>query len=263
MSNEDLDLLVDPALAARLRGTLNAVAATITDVAPVHEAPQHVPAQPATVVGTRRGWRRRGLAIGLAAAVVPVAAFSALAIGPGDVDQIPPRDAFVTGSADDERYWLVPSFHRDACGNTFGGAELVMESNNIVGKEWNTASVAYGEAPKDGAPGSGCYVSEESQWLTDPGRVGKLSQRLGGKDQDGDWITLIAVHPTVTTLRVAEDARATRDVRTQPLPDRPGGPRYAVFTTPARNPKVNLSVHLLTADSQPAAEPLEIVLPNR
>lgn len=261
MSNDDFDLPVDPALDARLRETLKAVAATITDGTHVQqEAARHVVAQSASVVRTRRDRRkRRGwLAIGLAAAVVPVAAFTTLAIGSEYVDQIPPENALVNGSEDGERYWLVPSFSKDACGRTFGGVTLVLESNNIIGKEWNTARVAYGEAPND----SGCFVSDEAQWLADPGRVDKLSQRLGGDDQD--WITIIAVHPTVTALRVTDDTRATRDVSTQPLPDRPNGPRYAVFTTPARNPQVHLSIQLMTAAAQPATtRPLKINLPYR
>ncbi|MFC7548674.1 hypothetical protein [Plantactinospora sp. GCM10030261] len=267
MSNDDVDLAVDPALDARLRGTLNAVAARITDADPVKGTVKpHIVAQSATVVNPRRvrRRRRRWLPVSLAAAVVPVAAASTLAIGPGDVDQIPPKDAFISGSEDGERYWLVPSFHSDACGNTVGGAELVMEDNNTVGEGWNTASVAYGEAPRGGSPGSGCYVSDQAQWLTDPGRVDKLSQRLGGKDQDGDWITLIAVHPRVTTLRIADNARATRDVHTHTLPNQPDGPRYAVFTTPARKPEVNLSVHLLAANSQPVTtDPITINLANQ
>ncbi|MEH0830124.1 MULTISPECIES: hypothetical protein [unclassified Micromonospora] len=256
MSTDDLDVPVDPALDARLRRTLSAVASTVTDASPVGtEAKQHLLAQSASVVRTRRDRRkrRRWLAIGLAATVVPLAAFTTLAIGPEYVDQIPPKDAFITGVEDGERYWLVPSFHKDSCGRT-SGVELMMQSNNIIGKEWNTAGTAYGEPSEDaGAPGLGCYVHDEAQWLTDPRRVSKLSQRLGGKDQDGDWITLIAVHPTVTTLRVAHDGGATRDVQTQALPDRPGGPRYAVFTTPARKRQIDLSVQLLTTSGQPAA----------
>lgn len=107
-------------------------------------------------------------------------------------------------------------------------------------------------------------IYDEAQWLTDPGRVSRLSQRLGGKDQDGDWITLIAVHPTVTTLRVAQDGRATRDVQTEAMPGRPDSPRYAVFTTPARKPRVDLSVQLLTTSGRPAAtDPIQINLRRR
>ncbi|PZF99753.1 hypothetical protein [Micromonospora deserti] len=264
MSSDDFDVPVDPALDTRLRRTLSAVAATVTDAPPATiEAKQHLLAQSASVARTSRDRRkrRRWLAIGLATAVVPLAAFTTLAIGPEFVDQIPPKRAFITGVEGGERYWVVPSFHKDSCGRTFG-VELMMESDNITGKEWNTAGTAYGEPSEDGgAPGRGCYVYDEAQWLTDPGRVSKLSQRLGGKDQDGDWITLIAVHPTVTTLRVAHDGRATRDVQTQAMPGRPDGPRYAVFTTPARKPQVDLSVQLLTTSGQPAAtEPIQINL---
>lgn len=266
MNTGDFDVPVDPALDARLRRTLNAVASTVTDASPVGtEANQHLLARSASVVRTRRDRRkrRRWLAIGLAATVVPLAAFTTLAIGPEYVDQIPPENAFIAGVEDGERYWLVPSFHKDSCGRTFG-VELMMESNNIIGKEWNTAGTAYGEPSEDaGAPGLGCYVYDEAKWLSDPGRVSTLSQRLGGKDQDGDWITLIAVHPTVTTLRVAHDG-ATGDVQTQALPGRPDGPRYAVFTASARKRQVDLSVQLLTTSGQPAAtEPIQINLRRR
>jgi hypothetical protein len=265
MSTDDFDLPVDPALDARLRRTLHAVASTITDAAaPVDiEAKQHLRAQSASMVRTRRDRRkrRRWLAIGLAATVAPLAAFTTLAIGPEYVNEIPPKDAFITGVQDGERYWLVPSFHQDSCGRTFG-VELLMENNNIIGKEWNTAGTTYGEPSEDhAAPGLGCYVYDEAQWLTDPGRVSALSQRLGGKDRDGDWITLLAVHPTVSTLRVAHDGGATGDVQTQALPGRPDGPRYAVFTTPARKRQIDVSVQLLTTSGRPAAsEPVRISL---
>ncbi|MCX5121759.1 hypothetical protein OG992_31790 [Micromonospora sp. NBC_00362] len=267
MSTDDFDLAIDPALDARLRGTLNAVAATITDASPVRpETKQHILAQSASVVRTRRDRRKRKrwLAIGLAAAVVPVAAFSTFAIDSGDVGRIPPKTAFVSGSEDGERYWLVPAVHKDVCGKTFGGVELAFERADAPGRGQANSGVAWGEAPKGGAPGTGCYVNDEARWLADPGRVAKLSQRLGGKDQNGDWITMIAVHPTVTTLRVTDDTNITRDVPTHARPDRPDGPRYAVFTTPARKPQVDLSVRLLTTTGQPATtEPFKIELPSR
>lgn len=267
MSVDDFEVPVDPALDARLRRTLSAVAATVTDAPPATIEPeQRLLAKSASVTRSPRdrGRRRRWLAIGLASAVVPLAAFTTLAIGPEYVDQIPPKNAFITGVEDGERYWVVPSFHKDSCGRTFG-VELMIESNNIIGKEWNTAGIAYGEPSEDvAAPGLGCYVYDEARWLTDPGRVSRLRQRLGGKDQDGDWITLIAVHPTVTTLRVSQDGRVTRDVQTQAMPGRPDGPRYAVFTTPAGKPQVDLSVQLLTTSGLPAAtDPIQFNLRRR
>lgn len=73
-------------------------------------------------------------------------------------------------------------------------------------------------------------------------------QRLGARE-DGSWIIALAVHPTVIAVRVSIPGAADRTVSTEPLPDRPDGPRYVVFTAPASATAITWT--LLTADGHP------------
>lgn len=235
MNTDDLDLLIDPDLDRRLRRTLHAVAETVTD------EPSPVPARTARTDDRSRKRRRRVAALALAA--LPLVAF-AYVLGPEYVDQIPPRDAFITGEAAGERYWVVPAFHADGCGETAPGVELVTESRNNVGQEWDTGGFAYGEwtpppPGRDLRPSEergqalesdepACVDIDESAWLADPSRFAAMHGRLGA-DEAGPWITVLAVHPSVAEVRFSANG-TTQTVSTTPEPSRPDGPRYAVFT---------------------------------
>jgi hypothetical protein len=228
MTTEDLDLMIDPELDRRLRHSLRAVAATVTeDPAPA-------------VVRPRRSSRRRRVAIGLGLATLPLAAFG-YALGSEYVDEIPPRNAFISGSDADGRYWLVPAFHKQDCDKVFPGVEMIAERDNKVGEEWNNWSFMYG----DGSGPPGCVVEEVSTWLADPTRLVAHGRPSGGKP----WVVTFGVHPTVTQLRVTTPDGTVRLVPTVPRPDRPAGPRYAAFTIPAT--ATSATVSLLTADGTP------------
>jgi hypothetical protein len=247
MTRGDIDLSVPPELDRRLRRALTMVAETVHDApfasaAPVPAGQPLVAPQPAQT-HTRNRKRRRRIALALALAAVPLAAFG-YAYSQVTVDQIPPKNAFIAGAEAGERYWLVPSFHQDACDRKFDGVELVEDSLNKVGHEWSTVGIAYGDVKQVGGQGSGCREVDETAWLRDPTRTGMSYTHLGG-GLSGSWIVVLAVHPSVTSVRINSSDRAPRIVLTTPTPTQQDGPRYAVFTTP--NPS-ELQLTMLTAD---------------
>lgn len=209
----------------RLRRTLHAVADAMPEAAPA---------------ATPRRSRKR-TALLLAALVVPLAA-AGYVLGAEYVDEIPPRNPLLTGDAHGERYWLIPGRVKDDCGVKISAVELVVEEWNTVGQEWMTSSVGYGDPvvhmigtpTVSPLPGGGevregmsrrCGV-DESAYLADPARFGSGHVLL-----DGDRIYQLAMHPTVTAIRVTTP-RGTETLATITPPDRPDGPRYVAFDVP-------------------------------
>jgi hypothetical protein len=178
-----------------------------------------------------------------ALALTATAAFAVVRAGPEYVDQLPVENALVSGQATGTRYWLVPSFHKDVCGRPMPGVEVVVESLNQRGQEWNTGGFALGEP----AYRADDCTATPDQVLPAPGdaRVG-VSMRLGEDDsKTADWAFTAAVHPTVTSLRLTVDG-VPRNLATVPRPDDPDGPRYAIA---AVGPKTSsYSVTLLRSD---------------
>ncbi|GAA1390848.1 hypothetical protein [Catellatospora chokoriensis] len=222
----------------RLRRTLHAVAEAMPEAAP---APVRAP----------RRLRKR-VAWTLAALVVPLAA-AGYALGAEYVKEMPPTNALFAGDAHGERYWLVPGRVLDQCGFKVSPLELVVEEWNTVGQEWNTVGVGYGEtvwnwvgtpsaSPNPGGRGTvltgqstSCGV-DESAWLAQPARFEAAHVKL-----DGDRIYMIAVHPTVTAVRVATP-RGTETIATITTTERPDGPRYAAFDVPESSAVITVTL---------------------
>lgn len=127
---------------------------------------------------------------------------------------------------------------------------------------WKTAGTAYGDHKQVGGAGSDCFEVDESAWLRDPSRTANFHQRLGD-DESGPWITVLAVHPSVTAVRLTASAGPARTLLTKAMPSRPGGPRYVVFTTPADQASVDIEWTLLTATGQPVTGGTQRVRLNR
>ena len=220
------ELTVDAELDRRLRRTLHAVADTVTEAPDAAVLP---PAPPA-----RRNRRRRALvAAGCGLAAVPLAAFAYGRLSSEYVQALPPPGVVQSGEMDGIRYWLVESFHEDACGRQMAGVELLSEARNRVGQEWSSSGMAYGDQVDD-APG--CPTIDEAAWLADPARAAVSWTRLGGdptsSEESGPWGAMIAVHPTVRSVTVEAAGLPEQRVPTAPLPDDPTGPRYAAVVVP-------------------------------
>jgi hypothetical protein len=196
-------MLSDPDLDLRIRQTLAAVAAT------VEQAPRRV---------ARRTHVRRRIGVVVAVMLVAGAATAAVRFAVGDeyVDRIPPAHAIVSGEVDGDRYWLVESFHEGCRGHDMPGVELVVESRNKPGQEWDTTATGYGDLLDDG-----CTV-DTSAWLPHPDRWA-----AGGQLVAGTMVVTVSAHPDVTGVRLVLDGE-THDYRTH-LVD---GARYAVFELP-------------------------------
>jgi hypothetical protein len=245
MSVDDFDLSAEPELDARLRETLSRVAMTIGDTAPGPDTSPTVPLASAGRPRMRR-WRPMMILIGVVLAAVPLAGFAYDHFWPDTVTEQTlgrlQKDALVSGGAEPNRYWVVPAFHTDACGQPMPGVELVDESANRVGAEWSTGGVAYGQPAPPTTNGRvagntpGCLRYDERVWLDAPSRFALTATRLGqhADPEDGSWGLLAAVHPAVHALRVTTPGSPGQSVATVPLAERPNGPRYAVIILPAQ-----------------------------
>lgn len=168
----------DPELDQRLRRTLAAVAATVDeDLSPVRKP--------------RRRHRRLAIAAGATIAAVPLAAGAWVQFGPEYVDRIPPANPIISGSLDGERYWVVDSFHTDSCDQPMPGVELIIEESNILGQEWNTHGVAYGE------PGT------DDCGLRQPADPSATYYYDAGSQVGGGMVWMGALHPDVDQVRIA------------------------------------------------------------
>ncbi|WP_147339732.1 hypothetical protein [Actinomadura spongiicola] len=205
---------VDPQLDAHLRNTLTKVAMTV-DTLPIR--PERA----------SRRRRRVVLAAGLTALAVPTLGFAYLHSGPGTVARLPTEHAILHGESGGDEYWLVPTFHRDVCGNPMPGVELVSKRRNPIGAEWDTAGVGFEGSPtKDGCHGKqiGPTSPDEADWL---------ATRLGRRDdRTSDWVVVGAFHPRVRSVRITTSAGGPRIASTVPRPDDLNGPRYSAITAP-------------------------------
>lgn len=198
-------------LEERLRSTLHSVADTLTE--------DTLAERPAPAPRSRsRRWRRIGL--GLGAVLVPTALAASAVVHHGDeyVDTIPPSQIVVSGEVDGEGYLLVESDRTDGCGNPVAGVELVVESRNLLGSEWDTSGYQYGQ-PR----------------ATDCGTAYDTSPRLRHPElysSSGAWlgdsfVWVYAVHPDVTAVRII----AGDDTEDLPVHEVDGA-GYAVYEIP-------------------------------
>lgn len=187
--------LDDAELDRRLRATLSALAATVTEESVAEKTPAG-----RSAARRRRRTRRRwgiGLGIGLAAVPVTLAAGAVLHQGGEYVVAIPPERIVVEGSVGGSDYVLFETDRVDSCGRRTAGVELMEKDENIVGDEWNTSGSTYGE-PDD----RGCYRMTE-RLLADP------SLYTDGGTEVGDaFVWIWAVHPDVTEVHVSGGGRA-------------------------------------------------------
>ena len=203
--------LTDPELDQHLRRTLQAIAATVDEQTPA--------------ASRSRRCRARPVIVGLAAVAVavPLAAAAVVGLGPEYVDTMPPDDVVVAGDVDGRRYWLVQSFHTDACGLPVPGVELVLEESNLIGREWNTAGISYGEprAPGSGGRTEGCGY-DVSAAMRNP-----AVSYSGGIFSGDTFLQMYAVHPDVSAVRVTIGG-SSQVVAVHPV----DGAGYAVFEVP-------------------------------
>ena len=196
----------------RVRHTLRAVAATVSQTEP---SPAGASTEPRRV---RRRWRI-GLGLGAVAIPLVIAASAFVRQGPEFVDTIPESDIIATGSVDGSRYLLIENTRTDRCGAPVTGVELVEESENLVGSEWNTSGMQYGEESADPAS---CEVATD-RYLADPALYNDGGTRVGDS-----FVWLWAVHPDVTTVRITADGY-TEDLPVYSV----DGAGYALFEIPA------------------------------
>jgi hypothetical protein len=193
--------LTDAQLDQRLRRTLRAVAATVDG-------------EPTAAPKRRRIPRGIMVGLGASAIAVPLAAGAFYGVGSEYVDQIPPKDPIVAGSIDGNRYWVVESFHSDDCDKPYPGVELISEESNILGREWNTIGVSYGEERRCGVDVSEA-LADAALWD-------------GGGTFVGDgFVWIVGVHPDVTSVRSTIDGSIQR-VAVHPV----DGAGYAVIELP-------------------------------
>ena len=170
----------------RLRRTLHTVAGTVTEDAP----PRAVDAR------RRRGWR---IALGVGAVAVPLALAAGALVrqGPEYVDTIPPERIVMTGSVDGSRYLLVESDRTGECGEPVTGVELVEESENLFGSEWNTTGYEYGEYVERRCDGHIAHVNDKARYLDDPALFNDSGAEVGDS-----LVWIFSVHPDVDSVRI-------------------------------------------------------------
>lgn len=158
--------------------------------------------------------RRAGLIIGAAAIPVALVAAAVIRLGPEYVDQIPRDTIIVKGRVDGSEYLLVET-RRTACGKPVQGVELVEESENLLGSEWNTIGAEYGERIDE------CRV-DTKRYLANPALF------TDGGTQVGDSMVWIwAVHPDVSGVRITTGGDV-QDLRVHTV----DGAGYALFEVP-------------------------------
>jgi hypothetical protein len=229
---------IDDRLATHLRHTLHAVARTITTNAAEPESTNE-PRRPAT-----RHSKRPVIAVASLGALAACGLAAWHQLEPGEIERIP-TEALITGTTPDGTdWWLIPSsaIHPSSsrCNPPTAAAELVSEASNRPGEEWNTGGVVYGELVAPTRADS-CY--DETEWLANPAMFAMGATRLGDDDDpNSDWGYFATVHPTVTRITFTADGEATFTVDTEPLPERPDGPRFAAFTVPPDTHNVTIQL---------------------
>lgn len=176
-------MMSDHDLERRLRTTLRTVAATVED----------------RQAARRRSRRRLLVGFSALAVAVPVTAAALLRFGPEYVDELPPDHPIVAGTTSAGRYWLVEMDRDAGCPAPPPGVELVTESRNTVGREWDTVGIMYGE-PVD----QGC-AADSSAAQRDP------AQLFSSGVLSGDtFLVLVAVHPIVSEVDVTVQGSTSR-----------------------------------------------------
>lgn len=184
----------DVELDERLRRALRAVAETVQEPPPIRstEAPRR---------RRRRGRLLAGVGMGIAA--VPLAAAAVVGFGPEHVDRIPPEDPVVSGTLDGERYWVVDGRDLPRCEGHPSGIEVIAESSNIVGQEWNTFGYFFGGPTADGCAPRRADDPADHSYYSDGGQV------------VGDGMLWVgALHPDIDQVRASLGGEAPFDVAT-------------------------------------------------
>lgn len=173
----------DDELDQHLRRVLAAVAATV-QVEPDREAAR-------TTARPRPRRRRRLLvAAGVSVAAIPMAAAAVVRFGPEHVDEIPPTDPIFSGSVEGERYWVVDGRDTLQCEDSPSGVELIVEQHNVIGQEWNTTGVVFGDPTKGGCAAPPSQSPPEDTYWADGGvMIGNAMLWMG------------ALHPEVDEVR--------------------------------------------------------------
>lgn len=148
----------DLELDQHLRRTLAAVAATVTE-------------EPVKASASRSRRRRLLVAGGISIAAIPLAAAAVVNFGPEYVDEIPPPNPVISGSIDGERYWVVDGRVPPGCEGSPSGIELIVEENNIVGREWNTSGAFFGEPTANGCAPTRSDSPPEDSYFSDGGTL--------------------------------------------------------------------------------------------
>lgn len=228
-------VLTDAEVAARVRAALAAVADAVPDQDGVSP---RIRLQ--DVESAARPPRRRRAAVAAGGGLVALAlvAFANLPNGSEYVQELPPSDFIQEGSVEGVRYWLVRSFHQDACGDPMQGVELVSGASNKVAMEWSTGGMAYGEQFETPA---GCSQFDEARWLADASLVAVSWMRLGD-DDDGPWGATLAVHPSASSVVVTGPGLTPVTAAALPREDAPAGPRYAAVGVPEDAGAVTVTV---------------------
>lgn len=200
-----------PDIERRLRDSLHTVAETLTEEHFATSSPHAAASKPR---------RRRRLALGVGALAVPLALAAGAFVreGPEYVDHIPAERIVATGSVDGSRYLLVESDGTDSCGQPAAGVELVEESENLLGSEWNTSLYQYGE----GISRDCGLVYDPSRYLEDPALFTDSGVEVGDS-----FVWVYAVHPDVDTVRITSGA-FTEDLPVHEV----SGAGYAAFEVP-------------------------------
>ena len=184
----------DDRLDERLRRTLAAVAATVHEEAVTDAAP-----------APTRSRRRRRLLVGagVTIAAIPLAAAAVVRFGPEYVDRIPPADPIVSGTLDGERYWVADGREIPPCEKSPSGVELIVESHNLVGREWNTIGAVFGEPTANGCPPVRPDEPPAHTYYDD-----------GGMTVGDGMLWLGALHPAVDEVQVSLDGAESFDAQT-------------------------------------------------
>ncbi len=175
------------AVEQRVRNALRAVAETVDQ--------DGLAATPRSSV-RRSSSRKRRIALVVGAVTLVPVGFAAAAVvneGPEYVDTISPERIVMEDSVDGSRYLLMETERTDECGNPVTGVELVEESKNLLGSEWNTGGFQYGE-PVERACG---HVNDTSRFLENPALF-----TASGTEVGDTMVWVYAVHPDVDTVRI-------------------------------------------------------------
>lgn len=196
----------------QVRYTLHTVAQTVTEASLSQAAPCVV--QDRTRGGRRRRW---SLVVVAGAVAIPLTLAGAALVrsGPEYVDTIPANTIIVEGEIDGAGYLLVET-RRTECGEPVTGVELVEESENLLGSEWNTMGEQYGERSDNP-----CSL-DTSRYLANPALYND-----GGTTVGDSFVWLWAVHPDVTAVRITADG-SSRDLPIYAV----DGAGYALYEVP-------------------------------